>query len=126
VKKFKSEADLKKFALSKGAAIQGGFNSEREVLDVPVARPKQAPKPAPPPPPPPPPAPVVVESDMTVKAMVQQTATLSQLFDELREEIRQAAALHTGPPNEWDFEIERGPDGLIKRISAKAYRPTTH
>ena len=114
-KKFSSEADLKRYALAKGAQV-GNYNPDRE--RVAIER-KPPPAPEPPPPPPPPPA----RADMTVKAMVQQTATLSQLFDELRAEIRAAAALSAMPPDEWVFEVERDSKGFAKKIKARAVRP---
>lgn len=117
MKKFASEADLKRFALAKGATVPG-FNTGREKVELPDKRPAAAPVP-----PPAPPSPVVVENDLTVKAMVQQTATLSQLFDELRAEIRAAAALSAMPPDEWVFEVERDNKGFAKKIKARAVRP---
>jgi len=116
VKKFASEAELKRFALAKGATVPG-FNASREKVEVADRKAPAAPEPPAAKPP------VVVESDMTVKAMVQQTATLSQLFDELRAEIRAAAALSAMPPDEWIFEVERDTKGFAKRIKAKAVRP---
>ena len=128
MRKFESEEELRRYALAKGAAIKrddGTFNEAREKVAAPVRAPREEVAP-PPPPPAPPPAPVVVESDLTVRALVQQTATLSQLFDELREEIRQASANHALPPDGWEFDVERGRDGLIQKITAKAYRPKSH
>lgn len=118
MKKFANEADLKRYALAKGATVPG-FNTSREKVEIADKKPVEPALAAPAAPP----VPVVVENDLTVKAMVQQTATLSQLFDELRAEIRAAATLSAMPPDEWVFEVERDSKGFAKKIKARAVRP---
>jgi hypothetical protein len=128
VKKFASEDELRKYALSKGATATVGeaeFNSSRQRASI---RPRPVPKVAPPAPSAPEPVKetVVVDSGAAAEAMRSQTETMTRLFDELRGEIRRAASVGSAAPTEWEFTVERDKSGLIQKISAKARRPTTH
>ena len=125
MRRFASETEARRYALEKGAAMTGPagrFNAARERLTI-----AQAPAPAPavPEPVPTPAAsmPPLPGGDGAALAVERQTVTFSRLFTELKDTIREAAALGARPPDEWVFDIERDDKGRMTKITAKAVRP---
>lgn len=116
MKTVKSLAELKSLALQKGAAVEAGtlrFNTSGDKLK-PGPRKAESVVEPPPPPTPPPPAPAAVNVDLTPLAGAQER--LGAMLAQALMSLPQPAA----PTREWEFTINRNPDGTLSSIRARA------
>jgi hypothetical protein len=123
VRKFASEADLRRYALEKGASVAlggGTFNAGREQVRIewpPAKRPAQ--RPSEPPREAQATTPQQTPSrDQAAEAIAYQTVTLAEFFRDLIDTLREAPA--NDRSDAWDFEVHRNNDGLISRVTARA------
>jgi hypothetical protein len=125
VRKFASEAELRRYALEKGASVAlggGTFNAGREQVRIewpPVQRPATRP-PEPPREPQAQPPQQIPSRDLAAEAIAYQTVTLAEFFRDLIDTLREAP--DGDRPDAWDFEVHRNTDGLISRVTARATR----
>lgn len=121
MKTVKSVADLKAMALARGATVEMGatrFNTGRDKVAR-LERPAPTPAPEPTPVPPPTAAPEVKVDLEPVAAAIERAQVLqAQLMQSM---LQQIAMLQPGTaPQEWEFTVNRNPDGTLASIRAKA------
>ena len=121
MKSVKSLSELKRMAVQKGATVELGtarFNAGGEK----IARLERAPSKSEPPAPAPAPARenAEVNVDMSpVAAAIERAQALQAQM--LQSVLQQLAHLQPGQsPQEWEFTVNRNPDGTLARIRAKA------
>lgn len=117
MKTVKSLAELKSLALEKGAAVEVGtqrFNTSEDKLKPGPRKVDQPPAPEPAPAPAPVAEPTMVNVDMSPIAASQDR--VGALIAQSLASLPQPAA----PVREWEFTINRNPDGTLASIRARA------
>jgi len=119
MKTVKSLSDLKRIAVQKGATVEVGtarFNAGGEK----IARLERAPAPTTPEPPAPARETAEVNVDLApVAAAIERAQALQAQM--LQSMLQQIAQLQPGQaPQEWEFTVNRNPDGTLATIRAKA------
>lgn len=128
MKSVKSVSDLKAMALARGAAVEMGasrFNTSRDKIARLERQTPSAPTPEPRPEPAPAPSPaaqvdVKVDMEPVAEAMQRMQQLQAGLVQSLSQQIAQLAPGQ--PVQEWEFTVNRNPDGTLASIRAKAIR----
>lgn len=121
MKTVKSIADLKQLAMQKGAAVEIGpsrFNSDGEK----ITRLERTPAPRPEPMPAPPREAVAPEVNVDMGPVAAALERAQQMQGQLLQSVlQQLATLQPGQvAQEWEFTVNRNPDGTLASIRARA------